>query len=88
MASDQSQYINEYQRNPQRQDDTRFFSRCHLLAGKLVHVVAIHPLRGSRANRHHTPNPQSGATQPTQDGDHTSHVQSTRVAFGASPGKA
>jgi hypothetical protein len=32
-------------------------------------VVAIHPLRRSRANRHHTPNPQSGAAQPTQDGD-------------------
>ena len=27
MASDQSQYINEYQRNPQRQDDTMIFFR-------------------------------------------------------------
>jgi hypothetical protein len=34
-----------------------------------VPVVAIHPLRVSCANRHHTPNPQRGATQPTQDGD-------------------
>ena len=34
-----------------------------------VLVVAIHPLGGSRANRHHTPNPQSDAAQPTQDGD-------------------
>ena len=32
-------------------------------------VVAIHPLGGSHANRHHMPNPQSGAAQPTQDGD-------------------
>ena len=40
-----------------------------MLAGKLVPIVVIHPLGGSRANRHHTPNPQSGATQPTQDGD-------------------
>ena len=46
-----------------------FFIKVHLLAGKLVPVVAIHPLGGSRANRHHTPNPQSGAAQPTQDGD-------------------
>ena len=38
-------------------DDTRFFTEVHLLAGKLVPVVAIHPLGGSRANRHHTPNP-------------------------------
>ena len=31
--------------------------------------MAIHSLGGSRANRHHTPNPQSGAAQPTQDED-------------------
>ena len=65
-----------------------FSSEVHLLAGKLVSVVAIHPLRGSHANRHHMPNPQSGAAQPTQDGDHTNHMQITRVAFGAPPGKA
>ena len=41
----------------------------HLLVGKLVLVVEIHSLGGSRANRHHTPNPQSGAVQPTQDED-------------------
>jgi hypothetical protein len=46
-----------------------FFSEVHLLAGKLVPVVMIRSLRGSRANRHHTPNPQSGAAQPTQDED-------------------
>jgi hypothetical protein len=40
-----------------------------LLAGKLVSVVAIHSLGGSRANRHHTSNLQPGATQPTQDED-------------------
>ena len=40
-----------------------------MLTGKLVLVVAIHSLGGSRVNRHHTPNPQSGAAQPTQDGD-------------------
>ena len=48
---------------------TMIFTEVHLLAGKLVPVVAIHPLGGSRANRHHTPNPQPGAAQPTQDGD-------------------
>ena len=47
----------------------RFFNEVHLLAGKLVPVVAIHLLGGSRANRHHTPNPQSGVAQPTQDKD-------------------
>jgi hypothetical protein len=47
----------------------RFFSEVHLLASKLVPIVAIHSLRGSRANRHHTPNLQSGVAQPTQDED-------------------
>jgi hypothetical protein len=37
--------------------------------------------------RHHTPNPQSGAAQPIQDEDHTSHEQSTRVSFGTPPEK-
>ena len=68
-------------------DDTRFFTEVHLLAGKLVLVVAIHSLGGSRANWHHTPNLQPGAAQPTQDEDHTSHEQSTRVPFGSPPGK-
>jgi hypothetical protein len=46
-----------------------FFFEVHLLADKLVPVVMIHSLGGSRANRHHMPNPQSGAAQPTQDKD-------------------
>jgi hypothetical protein len=58
-----------------------FFIEVHLLAGKLVPVVAIHPLGGSQANWHYTLNPQLGAAQPTQDGDHTGHEQSTRDAF-------
>jgi hypothetical protein len=79
MTSDQSTNTKEYQGD---NDDTiNFFSEVHLLAGKLVHVVAIHLLEGSRANRHHTLNPQLGAVQPTQDEDHTSHAHSTRVAF-------
>ena len=53
--------------------DTRFFTEVHLLAGMLVPVVVIHSLGGSYANRHHTPSPQSGAAQPTQDEDHISH---------------
>ena len=40
-----------------------------MLASKLVPIVAIHSLGGSRANRHHTPNLQLGAAQPTQDED-------------------
>ena len=39
-----------------------FFTEVHLLAGKLVLVVAIHSLGGSHAHRHHAPNPQLGAT--------------------------
>jgi hypothetical protein len=64
-----------------------FFTEVHLLAGKLVLAVAIYSLGGSPANWHHTPNPQSGAAQPTQDEDHTSHEQSTRVLFSYPPGK-
>ena len=40
-----------------------------MFAGKLVPVVAIHSLGGSHVNRHHMPNPQPGAAQPTQDED-------------------
>jgi hypothetical protein len=58
-----------------------------LLADKLVLVVAIHSLEDSRANWHHTPNPQPGVAQPTQDEDHTSHEQYTRVPFDSLPGK-
>ena len=46
-----------------------FSSRFTCLPTSYALVVAIHPLGGSRANRHHMLNPQSGAAQPTQDGD-------------------
>ena len=58
-----------------------------MLTGKLVLVVVIHSLGGSCANWHHMPNPQPGATQPTQDEDLPSHEQFTRVHFGSPPGK-
>jgi hypothetical protein len=58
-----------------------------LLAGKLVLVMAIHSLGGSRTNWHHTPNTQLGAAQPIQDEDHTSHEHYTRVPFGSLLGK-
>ena len=35
-----------------------FFTEIHLLAGKLVLIMAIHSLGGSRANWLHPPNPQ------------------------------
>ena len=38
--------------------NTMIFTEVHLLAGKLVLVVAIHSLGGSCANWHHTPNPR------------------------------
>jgi hypothetical protein len=63
MASDQSMNTKKYQGD---NDDTiNFSSKVHLLAGKLVPVVTIHSLGGSRANRHHTPNLQPGVAQPT-----------------------
>ena len=40
---------NEYQ-EILGQDDTRFFTEVHMLTDKLVLVVAIHSLGGSRAN--------------------------------------
>ena len=49
MASDQSMKIKEYQ--GENDDTINFSSKVHLLAGKLVPVVAIHSLGGSRANR-------------------------------------
>jgi hypothetical protein len=69
------------------QDDIIFFTKVHLLAGKLVPVLAIHSLGGSRANWHHTPNPQYVAAQPIQDEDHTSYKQSTRLPFDSPPEK-
>ena len=66
MASDQSMNTNEYQGDNQ---DNDFSSEVHLLNGKLVPIVTIHSLGGSRANWHHMPNPQLGAAQPTQDED-------------------
>ena len=62
------------QENQGDNEDNDFFSEVHLPAEKLVPVVGIHPLGGSRANKHYTPNLQPGAAQPTQDGDHTSHA--------------
>ena len=50
-------------------------------------AVMIHSLGGSRTNWHHMPNLQPGATQPTQNEDHTSYEQSTRVPFASPPGK-
>ena len=61
---------------------TMIFTEVHLLDGKLVLVVVIHSLGGSRANWL-----QQGVAQPIQDKDHTSHEQSTRVPFGSLAGK-
>ena len=67
--------IQSITRNPGDNDDTINFSfEVHLLAGKLVPVVAIHPLGGSRANRHHTPNPQSGVAQTNTRWGSTSYA--------------
>jgi hypothetical protein len=39
-------------------DDTKIVYRDPLACWQLVFVVAIHSFGGSRANWHHTPNPQ------------------------------
>ena len=60
---------NEYQEILGTRWHNDLFPRFNCLHASYILVVAIHPLVGSRANRHHTPNPQSGVAQPTQDGD-------------------
>ena len=76
--------INEVLRYKMTQE---FSSEAHLLAGKLVPFMAIHPLGDSRANRHHTPNTQSGAAQPTQDGDPQATSNPLELPFMISHGK-
>ena len=63
--------VNQSPRNQMM--NTMIFTEVHLLASKLLLVVAIHSLGGSHANWLHTPNPQQGAAQPTQDEDHINH---------------
>jgi hypothetical protein len=46
-----------------------FAPRFTYLPASYVPVVVIRPLGGSRANIHHTPNPQLDAAQPIQDRD-------------------
>ena len=65
MARDDQSIIMNTNEILEDNDDTRFFTEVHLLVGKLVPIVAIHSLGGSRANWHHMSNPQPGATQPT-----------------------
>jgi hypothetical protein len=49
---------NKNQWIPQDKMTQWFFTEVHLHAAKLVPIMAIHPLGGSRANRHHMPNLQ------------------------------
>ena len=50
-------------------DDTIFFTEVHLLSGKLVLVVAIHSLDGSRTNWQSKAKPSAGvAHRPTRWG--------------------
>jgi hypothetical protein len=57
------------------------------LPASYVPVVAIHPLGDSRANWHHTSNPQSGATQPTQDEDPQATSNPLKMPFVISYGE-
>ena len=65
----------------------KIFLQGSFVAGKLVPVVAIHPLGGSRANRHHMPNPLPGGAQPTQDGDPQATSNPLEMPFMISHGK-
>jgi hypothetical protein len=47
----------------------RFLPRFTCLPASYVLVVEIYSLGGSCTYRHHTPNPQLSAAQPTQDED-------------------
>jgi hypothetical protein len=73
---------NEYQ-----ETTPRFLPRFTCLLATYVLVVAIHPLGGSCANRPHTPNPQPGAAQPTQDGDPQATSNSLEMPFVISHGE-
>jgi hypothetical protein len=55
-------YTNEILGNKMTQDF--FFTEVHLLPGKLLFVVAMHPLDGSRANQLPRVEPSVGATHP------------------------
>jgi hypothetical protein len=57
-----------------------------MLAGTLVPVVKAGTLGGSRANRHHTKPNTWAPEEPTQDEGTQFHAQSTRGAFGVTPG--
>ena len=59
-----------------------------MLADKLVLVVVIHSLRGSRTNWHDMLNLQLGAAQPTQDEDPQATSNPLKVSFVISHGKA
>jgi hypothetical protein len=54
-------YTNEILGNKMTQD---FFIGVHLLPGKLLLVVAMHPLDGSRANQQSRVEPSTGAAHP------------------------
>ena len=80
--------IQSITRNPKDNDDTMIFPpRFTCLSTSYVPVVAIHPLGGSRANRHHRPNPQLGAAQPTQDGDQQATSNPLKMPFMISHGE-
>ena len=64
-----------------------FYPMFTCLPASYVVVVAIHPLGGSRANRQHMPNPQSGAVQPTQDGDPQATSNSLKYLLALHRGK-
>ena len=64
-----------------------FSSRFTCLPASYVPIVVIHPLEGSRANRHHTPNPQPDAAQPTQDEDPQATSNPLKMPFVISHGE-
>jgi hypothetical protein len=58
MSQSSMEPINSQEYQEDNDDTMIFSSKVHLLAGKLVPIMAIHSLGGSRDDRHHTSNPQ------------------------------
>jgi hypothetical protein len=51
-------------RESSARDDIRFFTEVHLLPGKLLLIVAMHPLDRSQANQLSRVEPLTGAAHP------------------------
>ena len=79
--------MDEQSINKHQEMTPRFLPRFTCLLASYVLVVAIHSLGGSCTNRHHTPNPQSGVAQRTQDQDPQATSNSLKYILALRRGK-